>query len=444
MLTATNRKIDDEYLNFLNKSAYTGGIDIRHQWGDKTYFVDLKLAGSYLSGDPAAIELVQRSSARYFQRPDVKHVHLDTTRTSLSGHGGSFNIGKVGNSRWRFASGGLWRSPGFETNDLGYLRQADKIMHYVWLGYRINNPVGIFRRVNINANQWQGWNFDGERLFVGGNINGGVQFLNYWGVNMGVNRQQHGLSPWMLRGGPMARYEGNWNLWFNTYSDSRKVWRISLNGGGNKNDDGISHAYRANVSLYYRLSDQINLRLNPFFSENVENLQYVTTLDKDGQDRYIFGKMSQKTMGLVLRVNYSPTPNLSIQYYGQPFVSAGSYSDFKRITNPRAHGSNRYALFTGQQIEYIADDETYYVDEDLDGVNDYSFDLPDFNFKQFRSNLVIRWEYRPGSTLFLVWTQSRTGYDATGQFKYGTNMKELFDVWPENVFLVKMNYWFSL
>ncbi len=444
IITATNRRINEDHLRFLNKSAYTGGIDIRHQWDKKTYFLDLKLAGSYLSGDPTAIELVQRASARYFQRPDAKHVHLDTTRTSLSGYGGSFSIGRVGNSNWRFAVGGTWRSPGFETNDLGYLRQADKIMNYVWVGYRINNPVGIFRFVSINSDLWQGWNFGGDQLFSGGDLNGGAQFLNYWGFYMGINRQQHGLSPWMLRGGPMARYEGSWNLWFNTYSDSRKDWRISLNGGGNKNDDGISRSFWTNLSFYYRLSDQINIRVNPFFNKNDENLQYVATLDKDGQDRYIFGKLNQKTVGVVLRLNYSPTPNLSIQYYGQPFVSAGSYSEFKHITDPRAKGSARYAIFTENEIHYDLDDQTYYVDEDSDGMTDYSFGLPDFNFKQFRSNLVIRWEYRPGSTLFLVWTQNRTGYDATGQFDYGKNMQELFDVWPENVFLVKLNYWFSM
>ena len=444
IVTATNRRITDVHLRFLNKSAYTGGIDVRHQWDHKTYFLDFKLAGSYLSGDPQAIELVQRSSARYFQRPDARHVHLDTTRRSLAGYGGSFSIGRVGNSNWRLAGGGLWRSPGFETNDLGYMRKADQVIPYVWVGYRINNPVGIFRSVSINSNVWQMWNFGGENLATGGNLNGGAQFLNYWGFYLGVNREQPGLSPWMLRGGPMARYEGNWNFWINTYSDSRKAWRIRLSGGVNVNDDKISNSKSLNVSFYVRLSDRVNVRVRPFYNHNVENLQYITTLDYAGQKRYIFGELNQKTLGLVFRFNYSPTPNLSIQYYGQPFVSAGAYRAFKRITAPRAKGSLRYQQFTGSEIRYDQDEQSYYVDEDRNGAVDYSFGRPDFNFKQFRSNLVVRWEYRPGSTLFLVWSQSRTGFDSTGEFDYAKNMWQLFNVWPENVFLVKLNYWFSM
>jgi len=444
IVTATNRRIEDKQLNFLNKSAYTGGIDIRHQWDNKTYFMDLKIAGSHLMGEPEAIEQVQTASARYFQRPDARHVSLDTSRTSISGHGGSLNIGRVGNGRWRYAVGGLWRSPGFETNDLGYLRQADQIMSFVWIGYRINNPVGIFRRVNINTNGWQGWNFGGDRLFVGGNINGGAQFLNYWGFHGGINRQQSGLSPWFLRGGPMARYMGSWNSWFNIYSDERKDWRIRLNPSMNKSDDGISRSYRFRFSLFYRINDRLNINLDPFYRDRIENLQYVDTPEFNNEDRYIFGEMHQETFGVVFRLNYSLTPDLSIQYYGQPFVSAGKYSKYKRITNPRAAGKERYTVFKENQIAYNEEDELFWVDENIDGASDYGFEKPDFNYKQFLSNLVVRWEYLPGSTVYLVWSQTRTGYEEVGRFSLNNDMQNLFTSVPDNVWLVKMNYWFSL
>jgi len=443
MFTATNRRIDQKQLGFLNKAAYTAGVDIRRQWDNKTYFLDLKLAGSYLNGAPEAIELVQRSSARYFQRPDAKHVHLDTTRTFLSGHGGSFNIGRVGNSPWRIAGGFLWRSPGFETNDLGYLRQADQIMDFFRVGYRINNPVGIFRRVNINSNVWQGWNFGGDRLFAGENINGGVQFLNYWGFYLGVNRQNNGLSPSLLRGGPMAGTLGSWNNWFSFYSDERRPWRIHLNGNFHLNDDGISRGYNISFSFSYQINNQINIRFSPFFNDRIENLQYVSTLQMRDETRYLFGEIKQKTFGLVFRLNYSLTPNLSIQYYGQPFIAAGNYNRFKRITNPRAYGKARYALFFDRQISYVDSTETYLVDENTDGQTDYSFGKPDFNFRQFQSNLVIRWEYLPGSTLFLVWSQGRSSYESVGRFVMRDDMEKLYHTIPDNVFLVKMNYWFS-
>ncbi len=440
MFTATHRRINEKQLNFLNKSAYTGGIDIRHQWDHKTYFMSLKMAGSYLKGDPEAIVRVQRSSARYFQRPDAHYLKLDSSRTTLSGHGGSLDIGRVGNSPWRIGGGITWRSPGLELNDIGYLRQADDILNYVWGGYRLFNPLGILRNARINVNFWQGWNFGGQRLFLGGNINGGMSFTNYWGLFMGLNRQQPGLSSTMLRGGPMARTEGQWNSWFNISSDKRKSLAFKLNGFWSSNDDRISGSRELNLDMRWRISDRFNMKAEPFFNDQTDNLQYINTLVFQGKDRYISGRLQQKTFGITLRLNYSLTPNLSIQYYGQPFISAGSYSYFKRITHPRA--SQRYQVFTGRVIRL--EEDQYLIDENGDGQNDYSFDNPDFNFRQFRSNLVMRWEYRPGSTLFFVWSQSRTGYDASGWFNLKNDMNDLFSVWPDNVLLIKANYWFSL
>ncbi len=444
IVTATNRDIRDDHLKFLNRSAYTGGIDFRHQWDDKTYFFNFKLFGSYLKGDPEAIELVQKSSARYFQRPDADYVKLDTTRTYLTGNGGTINIGRIGNGRWRFATGGIWRSPGLELNDIGFLRRADQIMNYVWIGYRINNPVGIFRRVNINFNEWQGWNYGGDRLFNGGNINGGVQFTNLWGVYIGVNREQDGYSPHLLRGGPLARNTGGWNFWMNVYSDESKNTQIGFSLRNHINDDKISKSFRLRLKLFQKVNTQLNFRLSPFYSYNRDNLQYITTEEFNGQDRYIFGRIVQNTFGFVFRLNYSPTPQLSIQYYGQPFISSGKYSHFKHITRPRAKGDDRYEEYSAQQISYDPDDESYRIDENTDGNADYSFGFPDFNFKEFRSNMVVRWEYKPGSILFLVWAQNRTGFDETGDFEFGANFRQLFNVQPDNVFLVKLNYWFSI
>ncbi|MCD6374348.1 MAG: carbohydrate binding family 9 domain-containing protein [Caldisericaceae bacterium] len=444
MVTATNRNIKDDHLKFLNRSAYTGGIDFRHQWDKKTYFLDFKLFGSHLIGDAEAIERVQTSSAHYFQRPDAKHVSLDTTRTTLSGHGGSFDIGKIGNGNWRFATGGLWRSPGLELNDLGFLRRADQIMHFIWIGYRLNNPVGVIRRANLNFNAWQGWNFAGDRLFQGGNINGGLQFTNLWGFYMGINREQSAYSPHMLRGGPLARYSGGWNFWFKSYSNRSKNFQIELSSRAHVNDDKISKRYGFNLELAQKISERLNVKINYFYSFNKENLQYVDTESFQNVDRYIFARIVQNTFGLVFRFNYSPTPNLSLQYYGQPFVSAGKYSHFKLITNPRAKGSARYKELNNKQIRYVAEDEIYEIDENQDGITDYCFDYPDFNFKEFRSNFVIRWEYRPGSTLFLVWAQNRNDFLSSGVFKAGTDFQRLFDTKPDNVFLIKLNYWLSI
>jgi hypothetical protein len=161
--------------------------------------------------------------------------------------------------------------------------------------------------------------------------------------------------------------------------------------------------------------------------------------------RYIFAALEQKTASFTFRLNYTFTPELSLEYYGQPFVSAGKYSVFKRTTNTKADNfAGRYQKFTSAELSNNSTENSYFIDENLDGNSDYSFDNPDFNFRQFRSNLVVRWEYLPGSTLFLVWSQGRTGSNDNGSFSYGKDMKELFGLQPHNVFLIKFSYWFSL
>lgn len=448
MLTATNRKIEDEHLDYLNKSAYTGGIDVRHQWADKSYFVSLNVAGSHLKGKKEAILEAQESSARYFQRPDAKHVKLDSSRTTLSGYGGSFNIGRAGNGNWRYATGGLWRSPGFEINDIGFMRVADNMMHYIWVGYRENDPVGIFRQININLNEWQGWNFNGDMLFQGGNINGGVQFLNYWSVHLGVNRQLDGLEPDMLRGGPMASDMGRWNSWLNFRSDSRKDLRLSGFVSSNFNDDNISYRYNGQLDLFYKVNEQFDVSMEPFYRYKINNLQYVDSPEfESGSDnitRYVFAEMKQNTFGLVFRLNYSPTPNLSFQYFGQPFTSTGKYSNYKHIDNPRAKGKNRYTVYDPANIVLNEDEEWVSIDETSNGEVDYYLDIPDFNWSEFLSNLVVRWEYQPGSTLYLVWSQNKGHFSYDPAFAVRDNMQNLFNTKPDNVFLIKMNYWFSL
>jgi hypothetical protein len=171
----------------------------------------------------------------------------------------------------------------------------------------------------------------------------------------------------------------------------------------------------------------------------------VTTLDLTSGEKYILARINQKTLSLTTRLNLSLTPDLSIQFYGQPFISAGKYSAFKPITDSRAEKyEDRFHLLTESEIDYDSVAEEYNVDENLDGVVDYAFENPDFNFLQFRMNLVVRWEYIPGSSLYLVWSQGRTGDSSVGDFSFREGMRDLFRVHPHNVFLVKFSYCFQL
>jgi hypothetical protein len=227
-------------------------------------------------------------------------------------------------------------------------------------------------------------------------------------------------------------------------SDERKAVQVGVFGYNSWNDEGGTRYHEIGLSSSFRPFKALAIRFNPFYSVNKENLQYVNTLPTNSGERYIFGRLDQQTLGITLRFDYSVTPNLSLQFYGQPFVSAGRYNQFKRITAPRADRyEDRFQTFANE-IQFDEQQGIFDVDENLDGATDYSFNKPDFNFRQFRSNFVMRWEYIPGSTLFLVWSQGRTGEESNGEFSFRNDLKDLFKVFPDNVFLIKLNRWFSL
>jgi len=325
MMTAVNRKLNDTGLEFLHKSAYGGGLDLYHTWKDKTYFLSLSTAFSHVKGTPEAILETQQSPLRYFQRPDAGHVTLDPGRTSLTGHGGNLNVGKLGKGHFRYIAGLTWRSPGLELNDMGYLRQADVAMQFVWVGYRYWKPFSIFRNINFDFNQWNGWDFSGQKTFQGGNINMYAQLKNYYSVSLSVNPQGEALSKSSLRGGPSLRIPGGMSYSASLQTDSRK--KLCLNVGGSmfkgKVDKRSVKSFRFGAT--FRPSNALSVAINPSITWYENRLQYVDTIDFSDGDQYVMAAINQKTVGITIRLNLSITPDLSIQFYGQPFISAGKY-----------------------------------------------------------------------------------------------------------------------
>ncbi len=445
MVTAVTRRLGDGQLDFLHGQAYTGGLDFYHSWKQKTFYFSLKLLGSFVHGSPEALLRTQTSPLRYYQRPDADYVEVDPARTSLAGHGGTIEIGRQGGGHWKYMAGATWRSPGFELNDMGYLRGADEIMQWTWAGYRVWKPFSIFRSVNVNFNQWMGWNFGGTNIFKGGNVNVFAELKNYWSGGFGLNRNFIGLSQTILRGGPSMRIPGAWNLWWNLQTDNRQKVRFTFMGSAYRRDTGENRNANYRAGIVITPNKAFNISLLPTYGTGVNELQYLATPTVGGESRYVFGRVDQKTVALTARLNYSLTPDLSVQLYGQPFVSAGKYSRFKAITDPKAQlWADRYHVFGPAEISFDQASGTYAVDENGDGTAEFSFGTPDFNFLQFRSNLVVRWEYRPGSALFLVWSQGRTGFDDMGDFSFGRDFGRLFGVHPHDVFLIKFSYGFQL
>jgi hypothetical protein len=143
-------------------------------------------------------------------------------------------------------------------------------------------------------------------------------------------------------------------------------------------------------------------------------------------------------------LEYSINPNLSVQYYGRPFFASGKYDNFKYITNPDANKySNRFYQLLPSQINYDSNNEEYLVDENTDGTTDYSFDNRNFNFMDFQSNLIVRWEYRPGSTVFFVWTMSKQTSESIYSTSINNDVDNLYYTHPHNIFLVKFSYRFN-
>ena len=445
IVTAVNRDIENPALNFLPTAAYTGGVDFSHSWKDRTWYLNGNAEFSYVKGEPEAILDLQQSSARYYQRPDAPHLSLDSTRTSLAGYGGTLRFGRTSKKRIQFETSFTLRSPGLDFNDIGFMRHSDVIHHGSWLAYYLREPFSIFNNFYLNTNYWMYWDFSGELLSSFLNTNFNTQFKNRWRLNGSLTRTNENTSTSLLRGGPSVRMPGAAEFNFNISSDHSKKITFYI-GSYFSSGDANSSEYREYwTGIEARPTNALSISLEPDFMKNHQKLQYVETCDINGDQRYLFASIDQKTAIFTFRLNYTFTPELSLEYYGQPFVSAGKYTDYKCITDPHANRfADRFRLFPDNEMSYDSETNSYSFFENGDGTSDYSIDNPDFNFRQFRSNFVLRWEYKPGSTLFLVWSQGRTGSASDGSFNYGHDMRELFDVQPHNVFLVKFSYWFAL
>lgn len=441
MVTSVNRMIDDTNLDFLTNNAFTGGLDLLHHWKDKEYFLDARAIGSYLNGSSESITRLQESSARYYQRPGADYVRYDTSMTSLGGYGGKLRVGKGSKGLWRYSTGVTWLSPGVELNDLGYMNTADEIRNENEVGYFVNKPVSIFRTYRLNLEQFNTWNFEGRYLGLGSHLAFNSEFKNQWALDLNLIYNSEAIDTKILRGGydmimPFSLYSFG-----KLRTDYSKKISLGMEYSYEYGGENSIARYQLSPGITIRPFRTLKLNISADYEENSNDLQYIKTLDYQGDKRYIMGTIDQTTFGLTFRANLNLTPEFSIQYYGSPFISKGSYSEFKYITNPEAESySDRFNIYDN----VIRNDGYIRFDENGDNVTDYSIGNPDFNFHQFRSNFVAKWEYRLGSFIYFVWSGEKTGQNNQSDISLGESYKQLKDVFPNNIFLIKLNYWFSL
>lgn len=447
MLTSTNRTMNDTSLNFLAYNALTGGLDLLHRWHDKEFYIDARLIGSYVAGSKESIAALQQSSARYYQRPGAgSYVKYDLNRTSIEGYGGKFKIGKGAKGLWRYSTGVTFLSPGLELNDLGYMTTADEINLGSEVSYLINKPVSIFRTYRFNLEQFNSWNFKGTFLGSGGHLSASADFRNQWGIEANVIFHSKAFDTKILRGGDdlLMPYQ----LMFSGTLKSNQSKKVTgqtecrYESRGN----GSARVYRIEPGFSVRPFSMLKTAIAGIFERNFDDLQYVTKVDQPDLifgTSYVLGTIDQTTLGLTFRIDLNLSPEFSIQYYGSPFISKGTYSDFKRVTNPDA---GKYTdRFTIYQSPELNEGKYTLTDYTIEGEPiTYSIDNPDFNFHQFRSNLVAKWEYRLGSFIYIVWSTEKTGNNSFSNASIGDSFGYLRKIFPKNIFLVKLNYWFSL
>ena len=441
IFTATNRSVDAEGpLFFLPSAAYSGGLDFRHRFGNGDYQLNGYLLGSHVRGNPDALAGLQLSSTHYFQRPDASHVEFDPARTSLTGTAASLEFGKTGGGKWRWGVIGNARSPGFDVNAIGFQQRADRAVAVAWTSYDQYEQKGSLRNWSMSLNGWSGWSFGGERIVTGWNANGNFQLTNFWGGYAGFGTQLPALSPTALRGGPGLSTPPSYNSWFGFFSDSRKPVRVGLNAnfGGEWGTGSDRFSLSPNVTV--QPSSRVQFSIRPRVSWSMDSWQYVTTRPTEASVHYVHGRIDRQTVAFTTRLNYTFSPRLSLQLYAEPFVSAGSYDAFKEVDDPRASAfDSRFHTYAADEISRV--EGGYEVDTTGDGEANFSFGNPDFNVKSLRSNLVFRWEYRPGSTIFLVWSQDRGDFASDGSFSFGRDFGDLFGAPSTNIFLIKVEHW---
>ena len=410
--TSTNRNLDDA-TRFLPGQAYTGGVDWDWRFA-KRYAIQGFWAGSSVLGDPAAIQELQESNVHSFQRPDSSHLEVDPTRTSLNGYSTQLALSKIAGQRVRFNSNFSVKSPGFDSNDVGFMRRADQRNMSNWMQWRNDKPNKYLRSFRFNLNQWAGWNFDGDLLNSGGNVNAHATFPNNWATGVGINVNAITFDDRATRGGPGAYRNAQRSMWWYLQSDNRR--RVSAGMNLFRLNDGLGSTYRDySPEVTWRPSSFLSVSGGLSITNNFDESQWIEA--EDGH--YVFGRLDQHTVGLTTRVNYTLSPRLSIQVYAQPFVSAGDYLDFKELAD-------------GRTKQYGDRFRPY----------DYTSN-PDFNYRSFRTTNVLRWEYRPGSTLFVVWQQGREATLDQGAFDFRRDIGGVFDAPATNVFLVKWAYWLN-
>jgi hypothetical protein len=427
--TGTVRALDEWTEDFVRRDAFALGADVRHRWGRNRYELAARATGSAVRGTRESILRTQLSPVHLFQRPDDA-TGLDSTRTSLVGNAQEVSFAKFGGNMVRYLVSYDRQSQGYEINDLGFLRRSNRQTQKNWLGLQFQKPTRVYRQVSANFNFQQQWTAGGLRLDRWLNTNGAVNLANnqwvFWGASAG--RLPGSFCDNCARGGPAVRQSPNatWNLGWQGDDRRRIVPSLWVADGYGERADGRFRSRNVHVTpgVELRLRPELQLGVGLDWSRNTDDVQWLGNFtDTTGVTHYSFARLEQTTRTVTVRGSYTITPTLGLQVFAAPFVSRGRYGSVRELSaTPRADRyQDRYQAYTPPAGA------------------DLGFDV-----LQLRSNSVLRWEFRPGSTLFAVWQHGRDGFDPRYRARgWRSEYGDLFGLHPANTFLIKMAYWLN-
>ncbi len=432
---------DSPLSNMLARQAFSGGGNWNLRFEKGMYEFGGDIGGSYIEGTGAAILRQQTSSARYFQRPDATYATLDSSKTSLSGYTGWLYFNKNGGDHWLGGSTLVVESPGFELNDIGRTTSADNMKISANVHYRETLPTSLFHSYDVGITFGSGWNFEKILQARTFSASAKVTWHNFWSTTITGSLTGRAQSSNLTRGGPLMGTGAAWNASASVSSGATSRTKMSaavLYGA----DEFGGWTREVNGSFAPRPADQWMFSAAPRFVRSVNSRQYVAALTGGRTEtygkRYVFSFIEQSTLSIQVRFAYNFSPELSVEVYAEPFAASGRYYDYGELWAPRSLVVKKYGT-EGTLLTQMADGSLAVKE------GNKSFTLPnrDFNIRSFRSNVVLRWEWRLGSTLYIVWQENRASTTKEGGLVTPASLLETFSAAGSNILAIKLSYWLS-
>jgi hypothetical protein len=457
----------------LTTSAFSGGLDFEHTWNDREWALHGFVAGSHVRGDSTAMIRIQRSSNHYFQRPDALWSEMDSTATSMTGLNWRLQFERRSGEHW---TGGIWAAQvtsAFEVNDLGFSQSRERLDGGARVAYREITPGDLFRGYRLSLMTYHNFSHDvleddalsfgaWDRAHTSGSVrlDGNVEFLNYWRLDGNLRYDPETVSRTATRGGPTMLDPGSVSLGMRLHTDRRKAVSIVPGFDVSRGRKGSGESIRAGMQIQVRPSPGLEIQVRPSYNRRTEGAQYVSAtgvlpFEPTYGKRYLFSDLERTTVSMETRVNMAFSPTLTLQMFAQPFFSSGDYRSYKQLAGSGTYDfdileEGTYGVTEGGEAVCVSGrscldpDGTRHLDFDGDGGVDYSLTDRDFNLRSLIGNAVVRWEYRPGSTVFLVWQHRRSSRTGTGDFDLSRDVDGLLDAPADDVFMLKVNYWLGL